>query len=118
MTLAHYRPGAALHRADGRTGQSRGTVHEPDCVLAGRAVAPQNVGLAVSVKVPDSRDAPGEIRLRGDLDAARERDAVHDPDHVLAGRFVAPQDVGLAVSVKVPDSDDAPVEIRLHRHQA
>src|SRR6266850_1295064 len=79
------RPGSAAC-VDGNTARERGAVHEPDRVLAGRAVAPQNVGLAVSVKVRDSCDAPVEIRHRRDERAAREGYAVHEPDGVLPGR--------------------------------
>src|SRR6266516_4511730 len=107
------RPVTARYRVDGDTARKRGAVHEPDCVLAGRAVTPQNVRLAVSVKVSDSRDAPVEVPHGREEPAARHGGAVHEPDRVLAGRAVAPQDVGLAISVKVSDSRDASVEISL-----
>src|SRR5437773_12359725 len=106
--LARHRPVAALYGADGSTGRNRGTVHEPDRVLAGRAVAPQDVGLAVSVKVRDSCDAPVEIRRRSDGHVARNRGSVHEIDRALAGRAVAPQDVRLAV----------PIEIAYHANRA
>src|SRR5207247_5270204 len=107
-------PVALRHRGDAAPARHGGAVHEPDRVLTGRAVAPQDVGLTVSVEVSDSRDAPVEIPLRRELSASLEGGSVHEPDRVLAGRAVAPQDVGLAVSVEVSDSGNAPVEI-LHR---
>src|SRR5882672_6251384 len=100
-------------RSEHRAARNRGAIHEPDYVLAGGAVAPQDVGLAVPVEVADPRDAPVEIRYRGEVGgAARNRGAVHEPDRVRAGCVVVPQDVGLAVPIEVADSRDAPVEIR------
>src|SRR6266851_3806643 len=108
-----YRPVAALYRVKESETRQRETVHEEHRVLAGRAVAPQDVGLAVTVEVADSRDTPVEIRNRSEHRAARNGGAVHEPDYVLTGRAVAPQDVGLAVSIKVTDSGNAPAEIHL-----
>src|SRR5882672_3732176 len=99
-------------RSEHRAARNRGAIHEPDYVLAGGAVAPQDVGLAVPVEVADPRDAPVEIPYRTDNMPAQNRSAVHEPDRDLAGGAVAPQDVGLAVPIEVADSRDAPVEIR------
>src|SRR5947207_141075 len=43
-------------------GRDRPAIHEEDAVLSGRAVAPQDVGLAVAVVVPDAHDLPVEVR--------------------------------------------------------
>src|SRR5882672_2957972 len=99
-------------RSEHRAARNRGAIHEPDYVLAGGAVAPQDVGLAVPVEVAVPRDAPVEIRYRSEVgSAARNRGAVHEPDRVRAGCVVVPQDVGLAIPVKVADPYDAPVEV-------
>src|SRR5205823_457148 len=95
-------------------GRDRPAIHEEDGVLAGRAVAPQDVGLAVAVVVPDAHDLPVEVRYWLDAPAADYGGAVHGPDRVLSGRAVAPQDVDLAVAVEVTDPDDLPVRVR-HR---
>src|SRR6266851_3037054 len=101
-----YRPAAVLYRVEESEACQRETVHEEHRVLACRAVAPQDVGLAVSIKVTDSGNAPAEIHL-GERGAARNRGGVHEPDRVLAGRAVVPQDVGLAVSVEIAANDTA-----------
>src|SRR5712691_3670707 len=106
-----YRPVAVLYRVKESETCQRETVHEEHRVLACRAVAPQDVGLAVAVEVADSHNAPVEVGHRVDGSVAQNRSAVHEPDYVLAGRAVAPQDVGLAVPIEVADPRDAPVEI-------
>src|SRR5712691_7176715 len=66
---ANHRP-AALHRVDGSAARNRSAAHEPEQVLAGHAVAPQDIGLAVSIEVPDSCNAPAEICYRGEYGTA------------------------------------------------
>src|SRR5579864_5478072 len=111
----HYRPTATRYGVGGSAARYRSAVHEPDRVRAGPAIAPQNVGFAVSIEVADPCNAPGEVRYRSEYSAARNLGgAVHKPDRVIAGRVVVPQDVGLAVCVEVADPRDTPVKIR-HR---
>src|SRR5208282_2758160 len=107
---ADDRPGAGRHGADVRGGgiQDRGAVHLPDRHVAGR-VAPEDVALAVAVKVAGTDDRPDAGRHGGDVrgGGVQDRGAVHLPDCHVAGRVV-PENVGLAVAVEVALPDDRP----------
>src|SRR5439155_696228 len=48
-----------IHKVDGTLEGGAQPVHQPDVVLAGRGVAPQDVGLAVAVEVADPVHLPG-----------------------------------------------------------
>src|SRR5439155_1478438 len=76
-------------------------VHEPDLVLAGDRVVPEDVGLAVAAEVADAGDGPVLSGDRRDIRGTLDRAADDDPDRVLTGALVAPQDVGRAADVKV-----------------
>src|SRR5213078_4508705 len=96
---------------DARAADYGGAIHEPDRVLSGRAVAPQDVDLAVTVEVTRPGEVPVQVRERQDRGAARDGAADHEPDRVLTGALVVPQDVGLPVAVEITDPDDRPVRV-------
>src|SRR5207245_3765578 len=56
-------PGLVAHRVDRTRPGDRDTVHQPDVVLAGRSVAPQDVGLAIAVEVTDPLHLPARGRI-------------------------------------------------------
>ena len=68
-----WAPSASSHH------MKRGAIHDPDKALASRGVLPNNVRVAVPVKVARTSDAPG-CRLRRQIDSVRNRGAIHDPD--------------------------------------
>src|SRR5204863_1734095 len=90
-------------------------VHQSDVVLASRGVAPQYVGLAVTIEVADPLHLPSLVAQRVDRTRPGDRETVHQVDVVLAGRDVAPQDVGPAVAVEVADPLHLPARGRIHK---
>ena len=74
---------------------------DPDAVVAGERVAPEDVGLAVAGEVDGGLHLPVAVDLAADAVLRGEGGAVHQPHAVASGGLVAPQDVGLAVAVEV-----------------
>src|SRR5204863_40296 len=93
-------------------------VHQSDVVLASRGVAPQYVGLAVTIEVADPLHLPSLVAQRVDRTRPGDRETVHQVDVVLAGRSVAPQDVCLAVAVEVADPVHLPARGRNREEDA
>ena len=84
------------------SGLDRRAVHEVDVVLPRSRVPPQDVGLAVAVKVPHTHYLPVLVGHRADVAfCAQDRGAIHEVEVVLPGGSVAPHDVGLAVAVEI-----------------
>src|SRR5437773_4025971 len=104
-----------IHEVDGTLGGGAQPIRQPDVVLAGRGVAPQDVGLAVAVEVADPLHLAGLVAHSVDRTLRGDRETVHQVDVVLAGRGVAPQDIVLAVAVEVADPLHLPARGRIHK---
>src|SRR6267142_2312293 len=90
-------------------GLDGGAVHRIKIVLAGGRVAPEEVALAVSVKVANARDLPRRIGDGAQIALGwLDRSSRHRIEIVLSRDDVSPQNVVLAVAVEVSDARDLP----------
>src|SRR5262249_22806110 len=88
-----------------RTAADHGSaVHKPDHNLSAGHVAPEDVGIAITIEVPGPVGRDKSL-LRT---AADHGSAIHKPDHNLSAGHVAPEDVGIAVAVEVAGPGDGP----------
>src|SRR6266540_3507107 len=83
---------------EARCGDQRNPVHEPDADGAG-IMPPDDIGLAVAVKIPGADDVPLE-RPRTDIRGGYKPRAVHQPDAGRSGGM-APQEIALAIAVEI-----------------
>src|SRR6266480_7473517 len=90
-----------IHKVDGTLGSGAQPVHQPDVVLAGRGVPPQDVGLAVAVEITDAGDGPVRVLHRAQKALRPDRGPIHEVAVVLPGSRVAPQDVRAAVTAEI-----------------
>src|SRR5207302_10986178 len=90
-------------------------LQQPDGELAGRAVPPHQVCLAVAVEVADADDLPSQIgHARWIEDTCRTvRGALHEPRGELSGTLILPNQISGAVAVEVLTHDEW--RRRLHR---
>ena len=85
----------------------RGAIHDPDTARASNGILPNNVRLAVPVKIARTSDAP-VCWLRWQARNVLKRGAIHDPDTARASNGILPNNIRLAVPVKVARTSDAP----------
>lgn len=90
-----------------------GAVHAPDGEGPLRAVLPEQIGIAIAIRITDANDLPlASRRRRIGEDGLQEIHPVQEPNRELPRRSVLPDDIGMAVVVHVGDRPDLPVGIR------
>ncbi len=83
------------------------TVHEPNGILAGRLVLPQDVKRIVAVKITETPHLPGLFRYPRQTRRTEAR-AVHRPDAVVAIVMIAPEQVRSVVAVEITTTNQLP----------
>src|SRR5205807_540474 len=71
-------------------------------------VAPQNVCLAIAVKIAHALDLPGRVTDRARAPPAHDLAARHEPETRHHTAQLAPQNVCLAIAVKIAHALDLP----------
>ena len=74
-------------------------------------MAPEDIGLAVSIEVADSHDLPIQVTYSSWRGLGRDGGPIHQPDIKLARDRMAPENIGFTVSVEVTDSHDLPIQV-------
>src|SRR3954462_10808766 len=90
-----------------------GSAHRPDSEPPSRPVLPDEIRIAIAVRITGPGDLPVGVRDLRDTEVARGDDllAIHQPRSHPATGSVLPNQVGLAVTVDITNSSDFPVEV-------
>src|SRR5262249_19884136 len=95
-------------RVEADAGSMCSSVHVPDLKLAGAALVPEDVRLAVLVEVVGSHDLPpGVVWDSVEIRGREPGPPTHEPDLTLSAVPV-PEDVGVTILVEVVGADDLP----------
>ena len=86
-------------------------VHVPDDILTGRAIPPDQVGIAVTVKIAYPGYLPVDIAHRGEIGPSGHIHPVHVPDRHSHRSWYSSRPVGIAVTVKIAHPGYLPVDI-------
>src|SRR5678815_2895752 len=87
---------------------NRRPIHVPDHQITGY-IAPQDVRLAVAVKVSNSGHRPVLTNV-SNVAAGGNRKSIHEPHGDVSSEGVAPENVLLPIAIEISDSADNPFQ--------
>ncbi len=88
------------------------SVHHPDRIITGDAIAPDEVCLPVSVEISESHDSPVGGHESPRERRAQDRRSIHEPDHMGARGFVPPEQIEMLIAVEVSYAHNPEVRVR------